>query len=239
MTKKDFATNYQNSVIRVTAALGIKELPNQVANEFIIYALKHKYQHLTFQEFELAFTLNACGEWKTVEHFQQFNMDYVGKVLSNYMVSRQTAIQEKPLELPEPIELTPQQRADNNKRLLQTICDDFEAYKLNPLKEILLVDLKYVELEERGIIRLSNEAKNEWVVKAKEIYKKRLINKRGFAKPTELASTNYVLQKVLKGDFPKSEMAEVKTIARELVLKCYFDAWKTEKFNLTEKLNLL
>jgi len=237
MTEIVFNKAYTDLIAFLMGGLGIKEGPNLAANEMIVYSLKHKFMLLTFPEIKLAFNLNSSGEYgEPIKHFQLLNMDFFGAVMAKYNERRQLVVlKTTPKSLPEPT-ISDAQKAENKKKLLQAICKDFEAYKVEPSKQIFLVDLRYLELEERGLISLSLKDKKQYFEKAKEIFKKRLIEKRGHARPIEIGSTNELLKRVLKGDFQKTEKSELQSIARELALKYYFKKWDEENFDLRQKL---
>lgn len=237
LSEKAFENGYKNLIATLMGALGITESPSQPAHEFIIYSLKHKFQMLSFAEIKLAFNLNAAGEFgEPIKAYQLLNMDFFGSVMAKYNERRQLVVlKTTPKALPEAT-ISAEQRAENNKKLLQSICKDFEAYKVEPTKPILLVDLRYLELEERGLISITNEVKKQYFKKAKEIFKKNLIQKRGRARPLEIGATTELLQRVLKGDFQKTEKSELQSIAREIALKDYFQKWQAENFDLQAKL---
>lgn len=226
LTATLFAENYKKLIAFLMGSLGIKEGPNEFANEAIVYALKHKFQLLTFPEIKLAFTLNASGEYgEPMDHYQLLNIKFFGGVLAKYNERRQLVVlKTTPKQLPMATSISEVQKAANKEKLLETIFKDFANYQENPDKPILLADLKFFELEERNAIKLSNKVKWEYVEKAKAILKTRVIDSRRLANYTELVTTKGLLEKIIKEDFSDSK-SDLQTIARELVIKDLFKTW--------------
>lgn len=235
LSEKAFENGYKNLIATLMGALGITESPSQPAHEFIIYSLKHKFQMLSFAEIKLAFNLNAAGEFgEPIKAYQLLNMDFFGAVMAKYNERRQLVVlKTTPKALPEAA-ISAEQRAENNKKLLQSICAAYDAFQVNPSIEFKMSFLYLQELTERGIIPQGWNEDESYFNRAKQI---RLNNLKAY-KPDfrDIKQTSDILKAYANNKLFKGEHAEIVNIAKDLVLREYFKKFVNENKDLRKEL---
>lgn len=104
MSPEIYDSKLKEAVTMVCTMLGVKTPPDPVTMGHI-KRIFNNYHNITYREFVNAFELNILGEYGEVyEHFQNFDMVFVSRILGMYRVRKQNAIKEaeyyKPKELP-------------------------------------------------------------------------------------------------------------------------------------------
>lgn len=235
-----FARKADELIGRLVTATGIKALPVGPVKEFLTYALRHKYNSLTFQEIELAFLFNATGEYgEVVQHYQEFNITFLGAVLAKYLDRKRRAMEllDRKKELPAPTMPTPEQLKQNELDLLKGICAAFENYKKDKNCQILFASEYLKELVERGFISKDYDTDYTYIERATEIRKARLSAEKFNTKNVaEEKTLRELLNSLISGKMEGKNKGAIKSIARDLVLRNYFEKWKNENFNLQTKL---
>ncbi len=244
MTDNIFDVRLKEKMMAIGLATGLKTFPDEVlypmVKKFILQ--DSDFRRLTASQFEQAFTLNISGKLggDVIEHYQTFNPIFIGKVLNAYIKLEYEAKDRlKHLKAPDPIPtISEQEKADNHKRSLQTIVNDFEKYKVNNEHEILFPKLKLETLEEKGLIKLSVQEKKEFFSDAMEIRKVKIPTEIFEGKPIYAKGLKDTLRQIERGELPDSEPQQelIRNLARQLVIKSFFKKWQEENFNLADKL---
>lgn len=81
---KDELERATNAIKMVMRDVGIDKTPDPIHIVRTIKFIKTFYPGLTIDEFKLAFDLMAAGKIPMVEHYQSFNKQYIGKVITHY-----------------------------------------------------------------------------------------------------------------------------------------------------------
>lgn len=80
-------------ILKNCVLLGIKNPPSASMN-FILDFFRKYYNKITLAEFSLAIEMNLLDLFpKRVEHFQDFNLDFISAVMNYYSTSKREAIQ--------------------------------------------------------------------------------------------------------------------------------------------------
>lgn len=105
--------------------------------------LKRYYSALTLRDFRMAFEMSITGELDEYlpkgrdgqadrGHYQQFNAEYVCKILNAYKMRRSSILQKAYKMMPEPErKITPEKQRDINNRIKQECIDAFKYFRDN------------------------------------------------------------------------------------------------------------
>lgn len=243
MTDKIFDERLRASMAKVGAATGLKIYPDEVlfsiVKDFIIK--DSDFRRLTAAQFEQAFMLNLSGTYgEIIEHFQNFDCVFIGKVLTAYIKLEYEAkdrLRHLQAQQPEPA-ITDEQKEKNHRQFLLSIINDFNKFCEGKLTSITAAKFKLIELEERKLIDETNTSKLYWLEKARKQREKDLSTEIIYEQSVFKKSLQISLNEIREGRLPTdgNQLMEVKNIARELCIKDYFRYWAETGFDLTGQL---
>ena len=193
----------------------IQEFSSTIAITVLIKSLRRGFPHLKIEELKTAFDLasDQSFEIDLSLYGKVFNSEYVAKVVKKYKEFRKSTIvkEQKMLEAPKP----EPSEADKKKIVDEGIEQAYQKYKESGILARPCAWI-YQELENSGTVVHSLEEKNHFYSQAKAKENNRL---------EELKKTSDFLgiKSILKMQEFGGNENKLKTIARELALKSYWD----------------
>lgn len=197
------------------SAKSIKQFSESIAIQVVVKSTRRAIPHLKIEELKTAFNLASDQEFEIdlSLYGKTFNSEYIAKVVKKYKEFRKSAIvkEHKMLEAPKP---------EPTKTEKQKIVDEGIKQAYVKYKELGILPKPcawiYQELENSGEIVHSVKEKNDFLRQAQQKENKRLEDLKS-------SSSFFEIKQILKQQEMGGNENKLKTIARELALKSYWD----------------
>lgn len=197
------------------SAKSIKQFSESIAIQVVVKSTRRAIPHLKIEELKTAFNLASDQEFEIdlSLYGKTFNSEYISKVVKKYQEFRRPSIKKEHqmLEAPKPEPSTDEKQKIVNEGIQKA----YEKYKETEIMPKTCAWM-YQELENSGEIIHTVEEKKEFYLQAQQKESNRL---------EELKKTSDFIgiKRILKEQEIGGNENKLKTIARELALKSYWD----------------
>lgn len=215
----------------IVADLGLKTIPDQLAQKRMIHYLLSYYQDLSFEEIIKAFELALVGKFPVnVEHYDSFDIKYLTKILNAYReYKRQNipklAVAQKQSQKPP----TEAEKRQTRIRFFEKLEQTYEIFHNTGKLDIIIHWFVYNILLEHSILYISE---NEWSIlmdKATKLHRLRLNYPKTRTQKSEFTSILQNFEK-LKYQYP-FELSRIQNIAKEIAVIEFFQNLKRNNLN--------
>lgn len=215
----------------IVADLGLRTIPDKLAQKRMIHYLLNYYQDLSFEEIIKAFELALVGKFEVnIEHYDSFDIKYLTKVLNGYREFKRLNTPKLPSAEKEPPKpLTEEEKRNSRISFFQNLEKTYEKYLKTGKLEIILYWLVYNILLENSVLHMTE---NEWSVlmdKATKLHKLRLNSPKTASQKTEFITILQNFEK-LKYKYP-FELGKIQNIAKEIAVIEFFKNIKKNKID--------
>ena len=235
-------------IVRLKATLeglvyyvGIKEAPSPQQMVLLTEFVQRNYLDLSIEQISLAFEMALTGkldlEQKDLEHFQQFSMLYISKILNSFKELQTIKIKDYQLTKPEPIKkIIMETEKEYKERNIIATLNLYQAYKIGE-KVIDFDNLTFKYLYKRGLIQFTeieikaakNKAYKQWL---SDLAKESIT-----ANQVQLPILTAKIASLQSKKFLESDLKIISSKARTIALCELFQEWREFEVNVFELLN--
>ena len=224
--KEIIKTQVGKAIALVVADLGLKTMPDQLAQQRMIHYLLNYYQDFSFEDIVKAFELALVGKFQVnIEHYDSFDIKYLTKILNAYREYKKLNTPKLPAARTE--EVKPPTEAEKRQtriRFFKNLEKTYQSFIKTGKLDIMIHWLVYNILLENRILRISE---NDWTVlidKATKLHKLRLNSPKTVNQKTEFTTILQNFEK-LKFKYP-FELSRIQNIAKEIAVIEFFQNLK-------------
>ena len=229
--RDDIQRRIGTTIAIIVADLGLKTIPDQLAQKRMIHYLLNYYQDLSFEEIIKAFELALVGKFAVnIEHYDSFDIKYLTKILNAYREYKRLNTPKLPTarnEAPKPP--TEAEKRQIRISFFQNLEKSYKTFVKTGKLDIIIHWLVYNKLLDNNIIHVSE---NEWNVlmdKATKLHKLRLNSPKTASQKTEFTTILQNFEK-LKFKYP-FELSRIQNIAKEIAVVEFFQELKRNNSN--------
>ena len=215
----------------IVADLGLKTIPDQLAQKRMIHYLLSYYQDLSFEEIIKAFELALVGKFSVnIEHYDSFDIKYLTKILNAYRDYKKINTPKLPTARTE--EAKPPTEAEKRQTRIgffKNLEKTYKTFQKTGNLDIIIHWLVYNKLLEYNIIHISE---NDWSIlmdKATKLHKLRLNSPKTTTQKKEFTTILQNFEK-LKFKYP-FELSRIQNIAKEIAVIEFFQKLKRNNLN--------
>lgn len=196
--------------------VGLKKLPDVIETKILIDFIIHDLKKFRLEEFVFAFKMAVKGDLNVdIDHYHNFSVKYLCEVMNAYEQSEQRHKEIRDGKLNQLPQHAQKSDSEKQKAIDDDIRGAFEYYKKTNEMPLVCAWM-YTELENSGAFVHAIEFKREIFLKAQDILKSRLKGPLSAKDSIGAKEIGKRLQNLEKD-------GELKSIARELGLKHYWD----------------
>jgi hypothetical protein len=225
----------------VMTLIGLKSenMPSESQKMVLLDFVQSELSNFTPDEIRLAFKLAASKKLNCdVEHFQNFNAVYIGKIMNCYAEYKGKAMLEFQIQNQKEEKEHEPDEAEKQMLFYQFtdtfIVQKFEKYKSTGILEGTMNGFQAIfkALEETlGFISMSIDEKKEVYQLALDIHKKHVENRKAASKD-QAKQFRILAEKVLADGHEATYESEIKKICYEICVKSFYDHCIKEKKDL-------
>lgn len=227
-------TETGKAIALVIADLGLKTMPDSLAQKRMIHYLINYYQDLSFEEIVKAFELALVGKFEVnTEHYDSFDIKYLTRILNAYRVYRNELTRKlKPtLQIPEH-KPTETEKRNSRIQFFQHLEKTYQEFLKTGKLNILVPWLVYNRLLNYNILHISEARWNQLMEQAGLKYQRRLQEPKNLSQQVQFKLILETFEQA-KHNYP-FELSRIRNIAKEIAVENYFENLKNTQSNFNE-----
>jgi len=222
------------AIALVLADIGLKTIPDQLAQKRMIHYLLTYYQDLSFEEIVKAFELALVGRFDVnIEHYDSFDIKYLTQILNAYRKYRK-GLNQRMNSSKQIGEHQPTEEENRVSRIdfFRQIEKSYQVYEKTGNFNILMPWFVYDKLLNYNVLQVSENEWNTYQEQAEKSYKQLLQTPKSLNQRREFQT---ILQNfdTTKFTYP-FELYRIRNIAKENALRDFFEKLKNSKTEFNE-----
>ena len=234
--KEIIQTQIGKAIALVIADLGLKTMPDPLAQKRMIHYLLSYYKDFSFEDIVKAFEVALIGKLQVnIEHYDSFDIKYLTRILNAYREYRnQTRKAKKPRKL-KPHQPSEEEKRSSRIAFFKELAKTYDIYQKTGNLNLPIPWHVYNKILNYNLIQISENDWNHYLEQAVKAYKKRLNNPKTINQRNQFQSILQNFDK-MKFNYP-FELSRIQNIAKEIALKDFFEKLKNSKTDFSEILS--
>ena len=221
--------------------VGIKDPIEESNLVRITEFIQRNYLDLSIEQISLAFEMALTGkldlDQNDLEHYQQFSMLYISKILNSFKELQTIKIKDHQLTKPEPAKkIIMETEKEYKERNIIATLNLYQAYKIGE-KVIDFDNLTFKYLYKRGLIQFTEVEIKSAKNKAYKQWLSDLAKESITANQVQLPILTAKIASLQSKKFTESDLKIISSKARTIALCELFQEWRDFEVNVFELLN--
>jgi hypothetical protein len=235
--KEVIQTQIGKAIALVVADLGLKTMPDALAQKRMIHYLLSYYKDFSFGDIVKAFELALVGKLQVnIEHYDSFDIKYLTRILNTYRKYRRENTRNlnrtKQIEVHQPTQA--EQRSSRIEFFLE-LEKTYENYRKTGNLIIPIPWFVYNKMLNYNVIQINENDWNHYLEQAVRLHKNRLHNPKSLNQRNQFKTILQSFDK-MKFNYP-FELSRIRNITKEIALKDFFEKLKNSKTDFSEILS--